>query len=196
MEVGRISNRKFIYVISFLTIIISVLTISISYLLISSTISINRVSRPNSSGWKMEFTNIGEVILNGRAEEAQKPYIDNNSTSIRNFNISFAQYNDSAIYTFDVVNNGSIDAKVSSITYYVPKCYGRGEHALEDSKEVCRNIELNAVYDTGKRIKEGDVLKSGEKRKIKFEIRYTGEKSPANIVEIENLSMTVIYIQK
>ena len=169
---------------------------SISFLVLSTTIDVEAANRIKSAGWKLYFDDISDAYLEGNAEEIQKPYIVNRSTNIRNFDVAFSNYNDSVSYIINVVNGGIIDSKVSTISYQKPVCYGRGINGLKDSKMVCDNIEIELTYASGEKIKEGDILDANSREDLKLTIRYVGKKLPDNVVEIRNLSMTIIYVQK
>lgn len=179
-----------------LSLIISVLGISISFLAISSNLKLVDYKEPQMYGWSMSFDNLSGVTLEGNAKELNNPYIEKNSTVIKNFSVEFSQYNDSAIYSFVVENNGILDAKVSSITKTNPICHGSGENALEDAEMVCKNIEISVVYDNNEEIKVGDILDSKKSNDLKFIIRYKSKNLPKNTVEIENISVAIIYVQK
>lgn len=179
-----------------LSILISVLSISISFLIVSKKLDVEAANRINSAGWKLYFDDISDAYLEGNASELQSPFIVNRSTSIRNFDVTFSDYNDSVSYIINVVNGGIIDSKISTISYEKPICYGKGVNGLKDAKMVCDNIEIEFTYVNGEKIKKGDILDSNSRRDLKLTIRYTGNKLPENTVEIRNLSMTIIYVQK
>lgn len=186
------NNRTF----ALISLIISVLGISISFFAMSSSLKINDYKEPQTYGWNMGFNNLSGVTLEGDAKELNSPYIENNSTVIKNFAVEFNKLNDSASYSFAVENNGILDAKVSSITKTKPICYGSGENALEDAEMVCDNIEVSLKYDNDEEIKVGDILDSKKSNNLNLKIEYKSKNLPKNTVNIENISITVVYVQK
>lgn len=188
-------KNELIQAVSLLAIILSVVTISICALSLSSIIKIENYDLPDTPNWDLNFLDLSDVELTGNAKEIEKPVIDKKTTYIKDFYISFTDNLDSATYNLAIKNNGKIDAKVSSITLTEPVCYGSGKSAINDALMVCENVQVSATYESGKEIKLGDILKQGDKENIKLTIKYTGE-MPVEPVEIENLSMTIIYIQE
>lgn len=188
-------GNRLVYLFSIMAIIFSVVTISIFALIVSSKIEIEDVQKPENHSWKVNFEDLDLNELTGSAQEISKPVIENSTTHVKNFYVSFKKSMDSATYTLAVKNNGIIDAKISTITFSKPVCHGSGKYAIEDATLVCNNIEVFGTYESGETIKVGDILKKDDKENIKLTIRYIGD-MPKETVEIENLSMTIIYIQE
>lgn len=188
-------DSKSTYLLSLMAIFLSIIAISICYLVLTSDI-IAKEHFPNQSrGWKVTFSNLLDVKLTGSAKEIARPIIENKSTVIKNFNVSFKNSGDSATYVFTIKNTGVMDAKISDIVFTDPKCYGSGSNAIKDSKLVCDNIEFSATYSSGRTIKKDDVLKRGDKENLNVTIRYVGQ-MPSDTVVVDDLSMSIIYIQK
>lgn len=193
--IGNIKDRKSIFILSILSIVLSVLGISINFLVLTSVINAKDYNDLKQYGWEMSFNGLSNVELTGSAKELSMPYIVKNSTIIKNFNVEFENSNDSASYTFNVKNSGIYDSVISDIILTEPQCYGSGNSASSDSKLVCDNIEFYVTYSSGKKIEKNDVLKKGAVENLKIFINYTGV-MPVNSVRVENLSMSIIYIQK
>lgn len=194
--IADVKERKLIYLLSILSILFAVFGISLSFLALSSSLNIKDVVSPEVSGWDLYFDSISISDIEGSAKEVSRPYIDGKSTAVTNFNVSFDEYNDSIEYIINIVNGGLFDSKIFSITYSEPICYSTGPNAIKDSLMVCDNIEFKVTYTSGDEVKVGDVLNADSRENLKISLKYLGEDLPSNTVEIENLSMTIIYVQK
>lgn len=194
--IADVKERKLIYLLSILSILFAVFGISLSFLALSSSLNIKDVVSPEVSGWDLYFDSISISNIEGSAKEVSRPYIDGKSTAVTNFNVSFDEYNDSIEYIINIVNGGLFDSKIFSITYSEPICYSTGPNAIKDSLMVCDNIEFKVTYTSGDEVKVGDVLNADSRENLKISLKYLGEDLPSNTVEIENLSMTIIYVQK
>ena len=179
-----------------LSVLITILSISLSFLAISTTLNLKDDVDPEVFGHELYFESISVANITGNAQELSKPFIDNKTNTIKNFSVSFDEYNDSIDYIINIVNGSKVDSVVSSITYTEPVCYSSGPNAIKDAEMVCDNIAFKVTYDSGEDVKIGDSLKSHSKDYLKITISYLGEYLPSNTVEIENLSVTIIYTQK
>lgn len=104
--------------------------------------------------------------------------------------------NDGVNYTFNVVNDGDLDAKISSIVMPKPVCTSTGDTAYEDSSLICDNLNYSLTYLDGTEIKIGDTLEKGQSKSLILKLEYLGTNLPQNVVEISGLSIALIYVQK
>lgn len=96
-------------------------------------------------------------------------YTDNvNFNSSKGLSIDYTanlqQVGDYYEITFDVVNDSSVDVEITNCSYHDNDAY----------------INYELTYIDGKEIHEGDILKKGEKRQIKYRVLYK------NQIEVEN----------
>lgn len=175
---------------------ISITGISFTYASVTSKLSIDGYASMNTARWSIHFRNLSNANLNGTASEIAKPILQNNSTSISNFDIMFMNVNDGVTYKFEVINDDDIDAKVSSILIPKPICKGIDETSYEDASLICDNLNYSLTYADGTKIQAGDTLDKGQSKSFVLNLEYSGTKLPQNVVEIFGLSITLIYIQK
>ncbi len=175
---------------------ISVIGISFTYASITSKLSIDGYASMNSMKWSIHFQNLSNANLKGKTLEVTKPTLKNNSTSISDFEVKFMNINDGVNYTFDVVNDGDLDAKISSIVMPKPVCTSTGDTAYEDSSLICDNLNYSLTYLDGTEIKIGDTLEKGQSKSLILKLEYLGTNLPQNVVEISGLSIALIYVQK
>lgn len=153
------------------------------------------------ASWLIKFANLQDVITTGTAVEDQKPTINTNDTKISEYKVSLNTPGDSVTYKFDVVNEGTFDAKISSITIPTPVCTGSGESKITDETNICSNLSYTLTYDDEDNtpVALNDALESEETKHIKLTLTYSADLSsellPKNDVDISNLSIAIIYSQ-
>ena len=175
---------------------ISVIGISFTYASITSKLSIDGYASMNSMKWSVHFQNLSNANLKGTTLEVNKPTLKNNSTSISDFEVKFMNINDGVSYIFDVINDGDLDAKISSIVIPKPVCTSTGDTAYEDSSLICDNLNYSLTYLDGTEIQIGDTLEKGQSKSLVLKLEYLGTKLPQNVVGISGLSIALIYVQK
>lgn len=183
------------YIISLLALIITAVGVSISFLVVTSNVSVRDAYATDSIGWNVSFKNISKATLLGSAEEYSSPTLVGNSTVIKDFRVVFQSIGDAVSYTYEVANSGKLDAKVSSIDYTTPFCFGSGSNAARDAKMVCEGIEIKMTYADGREIQRGDIIKSGEAKEVRLTVTYNGKGMPIQPVTAEDLAVTVVYVQ-
>ena len=180
-------------------LIVSSVAITIGYASFSQILTINGEATVEKSTWKIGFENLSSAILVGTAEEVTHPFISSGGTDIGSYNVNFTTPGDSVSYTFDVVNSGTFDAKLSSITIPVPVCTGSGDNAAADAANVCNHLVYTLTYSDGTVINENDTLNKQTSRSLKLTLIYkddiTASELPNNDVSISNLSISMYYSQ-
>ncbi len=182
-----------------IAIIASITAVGIAYASFSQTLKINGNATVRTATWKVKFSNLTNATLTGTAQEITAPTITTNDTKIGDYSVSLTKPGDSVSYTFDVVNEGTFDAKVSSVTIPTPTCTGTGDNATVDGNNVCNNISYTLTYSDGTSVQESDTLNSNETKTMKLTLKYadgiTSEQLPKNDVAISGLETTIIYGQ-
>ena len=191
-----LSQKKFRIIGILFISCIAIICVSFVYASITSQLSIDGYASMNPAKWSVHFQNLSNANLKGTALEVTKPTLQNNSTNISNFNVEFMNIKDGVSYTFDVINDGNLDAKVSSIFIPKPICTGTGSNSYEDENLICDNLNYYLTYADGTRILAGDSLDKGQSKSLILNLEYSGTQLPQNVVEISGLSITLIYTQK
>lgn len=163
--------------------------------MIVTAMDIKGIQKVECSGWDIHFENLKSQVLSGQALEISKPYIADKSTSISDVNVQFSSTYDSILYSFDVTNDGELDAEISSIQISEPICSGIRENSREDEAIVCNNVKYNLAYVDGTKVEKGDSLKIGETKQMNLKLSYEGSEWPLNDVNISNLNIAIIYSQ-
>lgn len=198
MEMIEVEKERRIKYLSLITLIVAVLGLTVAFAALSQTLTINGTANVNAVEWDIHFANLKEAEITATAREESKPTLTNNG--ITGLNVSLTKPGDKIVYTFDVVNNGSINASLQSVykatsyisilcamgtastdpNYFDYDLNGDGSISGQDTKILTQAIDYNLYYEDGiTKLKEGDTLNVGETKKIKLIIEY---KDTAEIV--------------
>lgn len=188
-------------VIGLVAIFVAVIALGVGFAAYSQTLTINGSGEVKASSWQVRFENLSEASTTGTALETTAPTINTNDTNIGEYDVSFQTPGDSISYTFDIANNGTFDAEISSISIPTPECTGNGSNATTDAQNVCSNLEYKLTYtDGGATVSQSDTLNHGEKKNVTLTLTYkdtiTAEQLPTDDVNIDNLGINIIYSQK
>lgn len=185
--------------LAIIALFVAIVGLSVGFAALSTTLTINGTGTVKTSKWDIHFANLGATPgLTGSAEEVTAPTLTD--TTVQTFDVSFTAPADSVTYTFDVVNDGSYDAKISSVTIPTPQCTGTGTTADTDASNVCNNLTYTLTYSTtGETVKDNDSLNSGQTKSVRLKLTYnastTADELPKNDVTISNLNIPITYVQ-
>lgn len=186
-------------VIAIAAVFIALIGTTIGFAAFSNTLSIQGTAKVDASKWEIKFSNLQPISLVGKAKEVTTPTINTNDTTISDYSVELIAPGDKATYTFDVVNDGTFDAKITSINIPTPTCTGTGANKDQDETNVCSNVTYTLKYSDGTSVSLDDTLKAKETKTMKLELTYssvtTSEQLPTNDVELSNLGVSLIYSQ-
>lgn len=192
-------NDKNFKVIMTVAVVAIIAVIGIGFAAFSTELKINGKGTVKASSWKIRFDNISAASITGTATEVTPPTLSTNDTHIENYNVTFTTPGDSISYTFDVKNEGTFDAKISSIVIGTPSCTGTGDNATQDANNVCKNLTYTLTYGDGSPIAQNDTLTASQTKSLKLTLTYnasvTASELPSNDVAISDLDATIVYSQ-
>ena len=194
MKSKKLKNAILIAVLSVLALV------CVGYAAFSVSLSINGVATVDKSSWSIKFksacTNSNDCFVASNTQSGVEPktkivtYPNLTDTTISDWVVSFS---------FNVVNDGTFNAKISTFALPVPVCTGFGANADVDAKNVCDNIEYTLKDSDGNNIDVGRTLSPGKSDKMILSLTYKASiKSadlPDNDVKISNLGFPIIYTQ-
>ncbi len=173
-------ERK-IKVLSLVALIVAVLGLTVAFAALSQTLTINGTASVNAAEWDIHFENVVTNSMNGAVINSE-PVV--NGTSITGLNATLTKPNDQAEIIFDIVNKGTINAKISSIEMSklctinspVESCDwdNDGMVTQEDVNKVNDNLSfIMAYYDNDNNtLKINDTLNAGETKNIILAVSY------------------------
>lgn len=197
-------SRKKIFKFALIALIVSVLGITIVY----AAMSKNIISiYPKQKDWNIHFANLSKAKINGSAYIVRHPRLT--CTHIGDFAVSLSKPGDSITYEFDIVNEGSIDAKIGFYTGDTYLCLprkhdtncdwdGDGFNSKEDLHKINENITYRLYYkDTKSKIRVGDILKKKSSKRVVLVLSYNEESNelPVGKIQLNNLDKLIEYIQ-
>ena len=188
-------DRKLVFGI--LALLVGIVAVSISYAAFTQNLNINGTANVQATNWSVHFANLTNAVTNGTAVEGTSPTIKSGQTSIGDYSVDFYTPGDSITYTFDVVNDGDYDAKISVLTKGTPQCSGADSTS---NTNVCANLEYTLKYTSnGVDVAVDDTLKKSKTKNMTLVLRYKNtigqNELPTAEVIVSNLGITIQYSQ-
>jgi len=177
--------------------LVAIVGTSVAFASLSTQLNITGTGEVNPANWSIKFQNLSSPTIVGGATVVTAPTLSD--TTVGTFHVKLTAPGDSVTYTFDVTNNGDLDAEIGTFTKAaIPTCTGTGTSATADEALVCNNLVYTLTYTTGgTAVGVGDTLTHGQTKNLTLKIEYpsTVASLPANTVTISNLAITIIYNQ-
>ena len=146
-------------VVVVLLIVIAGLTVAFAAL--SATLNINGTAYLDAAKWGIRFENLSSPTRVGKATTTGTAKIEESKAAeITDMNVSLSIPGDKIVYTVDLVNKGTINAKIDNIEKTVL------------TSEQQRYLTFKVTDKDGYEIKQGDILEKGETKKITITIEF------------------------
>mgnify|MGYP004672731653 CR=1 FL=1 len=152
-------RREKALVIVVLLIVVAGLTVAFASL--SSVLNINGTAYLDAAKWGIRFENLSSPTRVGKATTTGTAKIEESKAAeITDMNVSLMVPGDKIVYTVDLVNKGTINAKIDNIEKTVL------------TQEQQRYLTFKVTDSNGYEIKQGDILEKGETKKITITIEF------------------------
>ena len=174
------SSKKTLYLVLGL-LLLSICSLTIVYAALSAVLRISGNSEVVASNWDIHLAN--PEVKSGSVHN-NLPIINGNSLS---FNTTLSLPRDYYEFTVDVVNDGSIDAMIDSVSI-----------TPELTTEQAKYIRYEVSYQNGESINTKQTLSKGTSTPIKVRVEYRKDISSSDLPSNEtNLSIkvTLNYVQ-
>ena len=149
-------------VIVVLLIVIAGLTIAFAAL--STTLNINGTAYLDAAKWGIRFENLSSPTKIGSATTTGTAKIEETKAAeITGMNVSLSTPGDKVTYTVDLVNKGTINAKIDKIEKTVL------------TSEQQKYLIFKVTDKDGREVSEGDILSAGETRNLTITIESIKE---------------------
>ena len=146
-------------VVVVLLIVIAGLTVAFAAL--STTLNINGTAYLDAAKWGIRFENLSSPTRVGKATTTGTAKIEETKAAeITDMNVSLSIPGDKIVYTVDLVNKGTINAKIDNI------------EKTQLTSEQQRYLTFKVTDKDGYEIKQGDILEKGETKKITITIEF------------------------
>ena len=194
-------NMRWIKMVRISIVVLSVITVlAITYSAFTGQLNINGTAVNRQSGWDIHFENVSSITTSGTAKvlNNHQPTINqNNRTQIQDYEVSLTSPNDSISFTFDVVNDGNYNAKISDIDVGTPQCTSTDSTSATNT---CNNLTYTLRYASGATVNTNDVLYAKDKLSFKVTLQFNDITNPALLpsaeVSIGNLGIEIDFEQQ
>ena len=172
-------------VIVVMLIVVAGLTVAFASL--SSVLNIKGTAYLDAAKWGIKFENLSEPVKTGTARVTGTATIEEaKSAEISNINVNLSTPGDKVVYTVDLVNEGTINAKIDKI------------EKTELTEEQQKYLTFKVTDKDYNEVSKGDILSSGETKKLIITIEFikdlTKEDLPTNTSTI-SLSYKLNFVQ-
>ena len=187
------TNKKVLQIVSVIALFLAVVGISVGFAMMSTTLEIAGTAKVIPATWDIKFTNYSFSDNDTDASQGTTPTMTD--TTFTGYQVVLTKPADKGTYLVTVTNNGSIDAKVSTVTL--------GNNltmtgADADKTILNGKINYNVTWEDGSAIAADDELLHGQSKNIKIEVEYSSlaDELPSGEVTIGGRDLTVVFVQK
>ena len=146
---------------------------------VNSTYSINE---GNAYKWDVSFSSVD--ASSDTISDYVIPKVDGESTSLTDFKFKVDSPGDNIVYKINVINQGSIDAKIGQL--YV-------DYACSND-DLCKDLDYSLTYEDGSLLKRGDIINTNSGKTIYLKFNYNGTINEELV--IDNVKLFVNYIER
>ena len=142
-------------------LLIVVAGLTVAFAALSTTLNINGTAYLDAAKWGIRFENLSSPTKIGSANVTGTAKIEESkAASITGMNVSLSIPGDKVVYTVDLVNKGTINAKIDNIEKTVL------------TSEQQRYLTFKVTDQNGKEVSEGDILSAGETKNLTITIEF------------------------
>ena len=142
-------------------LLIVVAGLTVAFAALSTTLNINGTAYLDAAKWGIRFENLSSPAKIGSATTTGTAKIEETkSAEINGINVNLSTPGDKVTYTVDLVNKGTINAKIDNIEKTVL------------TQEQQRYLTFKVTDQNGKEVSEGDILSAGETKNLTITIEF------------------------
>ena len=187
--------------------------LTVVYASLTQKLNISSTAEVVGGTWDVHFANGQAPEEIGTAKLTKAPKLEN--SQITELAVSFTKPGDKVNYVFDIVNAGSIDAKIdeytiNSVANGIVCTDANGSTDSADAQLVCNNLEFTLTYAepttvdqteniiaAGAPVAQGQIVKANKDVTVVLTIGFkpTATAVPANDVSITGLDIDIDYLQ-
>lgn len=192
-------RKKRLYIILLLLFVVIAMTVAFAAL--STTLNIRGTARFDTATWEIKFANLSAATLTGAATVTTEPTIQGTGDIIiGDYEVVLTKPGDSVTYTFDVENNGTVDAKIGSFTKAATPTFNglatdAGNKAADEALLTANTTYTLTYTADGREVALDDTLEAGVSVNMTLKLAYDGTAIPTDDVEISGLDIAMIYVQ-
>ena len=171
-------------------LILLLLGITLGYAYLNTTLNINGTTNITSANWSIYWDNI--VFGTNNTTDVTTPATISSGLTEVTFNVNFKQPGDTYEFTVDAVNDGSIDAMISTFSKGVYAANGTTPKTLPDY------LEYTVTYSDGIEIAQNQLLESGDTETYKVRVHYKEDITASQLPSTNDnyvFKFSVTYVQ-
>ena len=182
-----------------MVLVIGLVSMTVAYAALTQVLNVNAGAKVinKSASWNVHFENLSAETLNGYATIPDgKGLVLSGTTTLQGLEVNLKAPGDYVEYTFDVKNDGTINAKISQVVLpNVAAATYTGDAG--DVTIVKPNIEYSLKYSDGTAIAANDTLNAGAKATLKLHVGYSSSATdlPSADVRVSALDAHIDYVQ-
>lgn len=208
----RNSREKKMFAVIAVLAVVLLGTIGVAVAAFSTDLYIRGTATVRPSVWNVHFQNLQPATITGdNAKETTAPTIQTSvdgveMAAIKNYEVELKDPGDAVEYTFEVINEGDMNAKIDSVTINTGAsltCASAG--GTEMANKVCSNLKYTLKYADGTTVAAGDKLAKKEtgstanvktmKLKLELNPEMNTKDLPTKDVTVSNLAVIIAYGQ-
>lgn len=188
---------------------VGLIGITVAYAALTQQLKINGTATVKSATWDVHFGTVSNGVATGYAtlpETDKLQTVTNNSTTIEGNIGTLKAPGDTITYTFDIINNGDINAVVTGVTPETLKLTCEPVATSGDAaaaKTFCDQLTYSIQYTDGGKIQANDKLgKKGSAtatRNVTLTVGYTNTSEAQTLakedIRVTASPMTITYGQ-
>lgn len=180
-------------------LVVGLIGMTVAYAALTQQLDIDSTAQVNASTWDVHFANLSSATLVGNPTIATEPTLS--AHSITGLDVAFTKPGESVTYTFDVVNAGSIPAKLNSVKINAKDsgivCTDEaGSTESADAVLVCNNLTFTVSHADDTEFIVGEQLAADNgTQEVKLVVSFDGTAVPTTKVTVDGLDAIFEYIQ-
>ena len=181
----RNRKNKLIYIL-----VLLLLGITLGYAYLNTELQINGTTNVSSANWNIYWDNI--QFGNNNVTDVTTPATISSGNTEVTFNVNFKEPGDTYEFTVDAVNDGTIDAMISTFSKGVYASNGTTPKNLPDY------LEYTVTYSDGVTISQNHLLEAGETETYKVRVHYKEDISSSQLPSTADnfvFKFSVTYVQ-
>ena len=196
-------------IIAIVALCFAVAGISLAYAAMNTTLTIKGSATMDTAKWSIKFKNL-LTDTDGAASFTTNPQITGDIT-IGDYAVTLTKPGDTVTLTFDVANDGTLDANLDQYTLGALTCESAATPAVEaDATTVCGNLSYTLTYtnattaeqtgtviNAGTAVAKDQKLLAGKSVNLTLTLTYKSDATtlPSDDVNIEIGDTTLYYEQ-
>lgn len=203
------TNQKVFQMVTIVALFIAVVFISVGFALMSTSLSVTGQAKIVPAKWDVHFVpstyqfSANSTAAKDSTDKTASGYLFNDTT-FSGYEITLTKPGDKGTITFDVENDGDLDAVIDSASLGSLVFTGTGDTKTADETIAQKWVKYNVTWSDDMAIATGETLAkkatgatTGTRKTIKIEVTYdpNANEIPTNEVVVSGKNLSITYKQ-